>query len=462
MARVQLADLKKTIYYLKRNGLRATWTAARERMRQKAQTPYQYQPPAPEELDRQRKEQPGMTEVISIVVPAYRTKEEYLRELIDSLLAQTYPYWELILADSTEDDSVERVAQDYEDGRIHYVRLAENAGISENTNRALEYATGSYIGLLDHDDLLTEDALYRMAEAIARCRKQDISVSFLYSDEDKCDQTGISFFEPNRKEDLNLDLLLTNHYICHFLVMESALIKGLGLRREYDGAQDYDLVLRAVAQVMREGKEALMERIVHIPDVLYHWRCHVGSTSENPQSKTYAYEAGRRAVQDFICHQPDWKYIEVEETAHVGFYRMRYIRPVFDCRPDLGAMGGKVVASGKKDSKKGSLIAGRYGADGKVYYEGTPRGFSGYMNRVAMQQDAYAVDLRCIRVRPGCRALFEEIVGVPYEEEEDTGLFAIETLPGNADIRALSVSFGAALQAAGYRILWDPALCRQV
>lgn len=153
--------------------------------------------------------------LFSILVPTYRTPENYLREMIDSVLAQTYGSFELILADASGDESVKQVVDTYEDKRIRYIRLAENKGISGNTNEALKHATGLYTGLLDHDDLLTPDALYENAMAIAEARSRGIRPQLLYSDEDKCDENGENYFCPHKKEEFNLDLILSNNYICH-------------------------------------------------------------------------------------------------------------------------------------------------------------------------------------------------------------------------------------------------------
>ena len=177
------------------------------------------------------------------------------------------------------------------DSRIRYVRTAENKGMSENTNEALQYATGDYVGLLDHDDLLTPDALYEMAMTLQNANEQGIEAALVYSDEDKCDTEAKIYYEPHVKLGFNWDLLLSNNYICHFLAMKTELIKKLGFRKEYDGAQDFDLVLRATLE--KDEKD----EILHVEKILYHWRCHDLSTAANPQSKLYAYEAGKRAAE---------------------------------------------------------------------------------------------------------------------------------------------------------------------
>lgn len=438
------ADLKRAMYYLQRNGIRKTWSAVRERLDEKGQPPYVWTPPSLEELERQRVqwEQEGLSAGFSIIVPAYRTKEEYLLRMLESVRRQTYPRWELVLADATEDRSVEQAAGRAEDPRIRYVRLEGNNGIAGNSNEALKAVRGDYVGLLDHDDVLTEDALYEMAAEIRRGEQEGIRRRMLYSDEDKCDQEEMLFFEPNFKEDFNLDLLLSNNYICHFLVMERELIQSLGFRPEYDGAQDFDLVLRAAAGLAgREGA------IVHIPKVLYHWRSHSASTAENPRSKLYAYEAGRRAIQDF-ADAAGWR-ARAEDTAHVGFYRLRYQGDIFAQRPDIGAVGGRILSRGR-------VAGGRIGEDGRVLYAGLPKSYSGYLHRAVLPQDAAAVDIRNIRVRQECRKLFECAVGVPYRTSEGEERFDASLLPENCDYVEVSLRLGRALREAGYRVLYLP------
>lgn len=499
------ANLKKTIYYFKRNGIKETWYAVRERLEEKRQLPYLWTPPSETELENQRRQwdEKGFSVRFSILVPAYRTKPEYLKELVESLQRQTYPKWELILADASEDDSVERAVRKIvdlwtseteetklgqepavlshggrqADPRIRYIRLPRNAGIAENTNQALPYATGEYVGLLDHDDVLTENALYEMAAAIEEGRQRGCMPKLLYSDEDKCNGDRTEYYEPNYKEDFNLDLLLSNNYICHFLVMDRKLIRKLKFRREFEGAQDYDLVLRAVAELGMAGagmtgneaaagagmtgNETAGAAIVHIPKVLYHWRCHTGSTAENPRSKLYAYEAGRRALQDF-AERLGWP-ASALETAHVGFYRLRYEGSLFRVRPDIGAIGGSLT-------KKGRIIGGRMAAEKgergqrgySVFYKDLPVHFSGYLHRAQLSQDAEALDLNNIQVRPECRELFRLVTGVTYREAAGEERFDASLLPEGCDIVRLSLELGRVLREAGYRLLYLPERSREL
>lgn len=465
VAKLNKANLKKTLYYLQRNGLRETWISVRERLTETDR--YFFVPCSEAELEKQSRRKWERPITFSIVVPLYRTPEAYLNRMITSVMQQSYPHWELILADATEDRSVEETLMQQgflkeqptdgetepvaADPRIRYVHLKENAGIAANTNQALPYAKGAYIGLLDHDDVLTPDALYEMADAVTKAYDRGVKVTFAYSDEDKCDGEETRYYDPNHKENFNYDLILSNNYICHFLVMDAELMKRLQFRPECDGAQDYDLVLRAVAEVLATDGQAGEKSILHIPKVLYHWRCHEASTAANPHSKKYAYEAGLRALRDHAALRgiP----ATACETRHVGFYRLQYT-DVLQNRPDVAAVGGRVLSG-----KTGKIIGGRMTAEGKVFYEGLWQGFGGYLHRAELSQDAQALDLRCIRIQPSCREVFENIVGVPYTEirrlPKEQPIFNITTLPEGADIRTLSLQLSEALRQRG-RLLYLP------
>ena len=161
----------------------------------------------------------------------------------------------------------------------------------------IDLAKGDYIALLDHDDLLTEDALFEMVKKIEEEKNAGKIAKIIFSDEDKCNSEASRFFAPHFKAGYNKELLFTNNYICHFLLCKAELMKELLLRSEFDGAQDFDFVLRATSYVNNEAEQGKAVSICHVPKVLYHWRCHENSTAENPESKMYAYEAGKRAVQ---------------------------------------------------------------------------------------------------------------------------------------------------------------------
>ncbi len=471
-----LANVRKTLYYLKRNGLGDTYYAAVERLVE----PDLGTDPAPsrEELEEQRKRQWKKAPLFSIIVPVYRTPEDYLLKMAASVLDQTYGNLELVIADASEDESLKGVVAALSEAdaarrrksRIRYLHLSENEGIAGNSNRALEAASGDYVGLLDHDDLLAPDALYEMAACIEQAQDGQEPL-LLYSDEDKCDSEGKSFYETYKKPGFNLDLLLSNNYICHFCVMKWELIQELKFRKGFDGAQDYDLVLRAVARLWPR-----VQAVRHVPRVLYHWRCHEGSTASNPQSKRYAYEAGLRAVEDFVKDM-GWK-AQGYHQKHLGFYGLRYDPDLLTVRKDVGAVGGRLLAhAGRLDKEvreeEGVLMrclpglglrvaGGAMDEDGKALFLGLPARFSGYMHRAALAQDVPAVDLRMVRIREECRGLFYEATGVPYREVPGEGRFDEGTLPPGTDQKALGLRLGGALREAGYRVLWDPTWSRKL
>ena len=176
---LKLANFRKTIYYLKKNGIKNAFYAARERIDSEKEDSYCYQGLAEEEKERQRKEGESFSVRFSILVPVYETREDLLRAMIESVLVQTYGNFELILADASKSEEPEKVIASYQDKRILYKRIRQNGGISANTNQALMYATGDYAALLDHDDLLTEDALFAMAERIEQAKREDTEIQML-------------------------------------------------------------------------------------------------------------------------------------------------------------------------------------------------------------------------------------------------------------------------------------------
>lgn len=267
-----------------------------------------------EELARQRQETFENSPCFSIAVPLYQTKEKYLREMIESVQAQTYTNWELCLADgSGSEHSLAPIVEEYrvKDKRIKYCLLDKNEGIAGNTNEALKMATGDFIVLTDHDDLLSPEALYQCAKAVQTEPQTDV----IYSDEDKVDMSGRKFFEPHFKSDYNIDLLCTMNYICHLFVVRKDVMEQAGLFEScYDGAQDHDFILRCTEKA---------EHIVHIPKVLYHWRSHMQSTSENPESKLYAFENGCKAVK--AHYDRIGVPAEVVQGPFYGMYRTKYL-----------------------------------------------------------------------------------------------------------------------------------------
>lgn len=290
----------------------------------------------------------------SIVIPVYATPEKFLRRMLDSIREQTYPKFEVCLVDATpyakiqHDPAQGRTPQEVlaeyaaADSRFRYETLAENLGIAENTNAAIRMAIGDFIVLADHDDELEPQALYECVRAI----NAHPDVQVLYSDEDKVDFEDIYYFEPHFKTDFNPDLLRSVNYICHLFVARRSLLDAIAEtdadgrkiyeRSAYDGAQDYDLILRATekAQAMESSFNALDQEllrqgrftssnIIHIPMVLYHWRAHQASTAQHPEAKLYAFEAGARAVYDH-CKRIGLPVKKVEQGITYGFYHPIY------------------------------------------------------------------------------------------------------------------------------------------
>lgn len=252
------------------------------------------------ELEAQKKHKFKYEPKISLVVPMYNTPVKYFEELVDSLIRQTYSNWELCLADGSpeKNSKIEKITK--KDERIKYKFLGVNKNISGNTNEALKLVTGDFIGLLDHDDMLLDFTLYEVVKAI----NENPDVDFLFSDEDKIDESVKNRYEPYFKSDYGPDSLGSLNYICHFSVFKKELMDKLGgFRSEYDGAQDYDIILR-----MTE----ITQNIVHIPKILYHWRVHKASTAMAPEAKPYAQIAGRKAVTDHL------KRIGLEATVREG------------------------------------------------------------------------------------------------------------------------------------------------
>lgn len=275
---------------------------------------YQLTKPDEEELETQKKEVFDYRPKLSIVIPAYKTPERYLKEMLQSIKDQTYQNWEVCVADgSPRGESSERVLKKFaeQDKRFKYVILGENKGISGNTNAAMDMATGDFIVLADHDDTIPPHALYECVKAINMDPEYDV----IYSDEDKLDMDGKALFDPHFKPDFNPDLLTSVNYICHLFVVNWDLVDAVGgFRQEFDGAQDYDFIFRCTEAA---------RKIYHIPKVLYHWRCHQNSTASNPESKMYAFEAGSRAIKAHFqrCNIP----VEsVEKGVDFGIYHTKF------------------------------------------------------------------------------------------------------------------------------------------
>ncbi len=288
--------IKKAINYLKKYGLKKFIKHYKEKIKNlnvfsslngEYKEWIKNNEPNEKELEKQRKYKFKINPKISIVIPMYNTNEKFFHELINCIKNQTYENYEVCLADGSEkiNEKLTNIFKD--DGRFVYKHLNRNEGISENSNEALKMATGDFIALVDHDDLLPEFALYEIVKVI----NENEDVEFIYSDEDIIDDT-YTRKNPHFKPDFSFDTLNSYNYICHLSVFKKELLEKIGnFRKEYDGAQDYDLILRATEKA---------NKIIHISKMLYHWRAHQNSTAANTDSKLYTREAGKKALEEHL------------------------------------------------------------------------------------------------------------------------------------------------------------------
>ena len=315
--------IEKGLLYLQHYGLKKTLAKTIRKAMGHDQEHYSYRqflkenPLTPQELEVQRNTRFEYNPVISIVIPLYNTKERFLTELIKSFTEQTYPHWQLCLGDGSPEEGLKDIILNATGGvwddRIVYEKLADNTGIAGNTNAALRLATGDYIGFTDHDDLITVDAMFYIAKAL----NEDRSIEAIYSDEDKIDMESKEYFLPHFKSDFNIDLLCSHNYITHLFVVRADIVKESGgILSEFDGAQDHDFDFRVLEKCTN---------IYHIPRVLYHWRTHPDSTADHPEAKMYAYENGRRAVENHYKRLGIPARVELD--SHLGYYRTIYEWP---------------------------------------------------------------------------------------------------------------------------------------
>ena len=269
-------------------------------------------PKYPDWLNAQRSELatlpvPSNGPLMSIVTPAYKTPATFLRKMIQSVVEQTYPKWELVIVNASPDDnSMRAVFDEFRDSRIRVIDTPINEGIAGNTNLGLHYCNGDYVCFFDHDDTVEPNALAEYVRAIDR----EPDAGLIYCDEDNIDEKDKSSL-PLLKPDYNESFLLSNNYIIHWLAIRRDLLSQIKLSdKSVEGAQDYDLTFK-IAE--------LGHPILHIPYVLYHWRIHSGSTAGNPAQKTYAQDAGAKAIRDHltrISHRGT-----VERGEHFFTYR---------------------------------------------------------------------------------------------------------------------------------------------
>lgn len=266
-----------------------------------------------QELFEQRKTKFSYAPKFSVVVPLYHTPAKFLKDLVRSMMYQSYANWELCLVNaSPEDVHLTSLLENWamRDKRIRVIRLEKNLGIAQNTNAGIAASTGEFIAFLDHDDFLEPDALFCYADAL----NKDKTIDVFYSDEDKTDEYAAHYFYPHFKSDFNIDLLHANNYMCHFLAVRKSLVDTVGgLNEKFDGAQDYDFVLRLTEHT---------KKIYHCPRILYHWRCSNQSTAANQGNKMYAIHAGKAALNAHY-KRLGWN-ARAQEGAVDGWYQTKF------------------------------------------------------------------------------------------------------------------------------------------
>lgn len=268
--------------------------------------------PKYDELEKQRETEFELMPKISIIVPMYNTPEKYFKELLQSLENQTYSNWEVCLADGSPEKAgyIDELINPLGD-KVKYNFLNENKGISGNSNEALKLATGDYIALLDHDDIIPKFALFEIVRTI----NENHDVDFIYTDEDKILEENNKRISPHFKQDFALDTLRSYNYICHFSIFKKELMNKLqGFNSEFDGSQDYDLILRATEQA---------KHIFHIPKILYNWRISNTSVASGAAAKPYAYESAKKAILASI-ERYGINGAKVEDSKIIGLYKITY------------------------------------------------------------------------------------------------------------------------------------------
>lgn len=332
------STIKKGLSYLRFNGVDGVMSQVRYKMsgpRLAYNNWYKEKHEADaEELLQQRETHFDYEPLISIIVPVYMTPEFFLRSMIESVMRQSYENWQLCIVDGSQADKTdtetteaseevsvyerlysketERIVRQYmeEDSRIRYHLMEENLGISDNTNAGIDMSSGSYIAFLEHDDILTDDALFRVVEAL-----QENKYEFLYTDEDKMSEDGSKYSDPAFKPDFSIDLIRSGNYIHRFVVVSKKLALQVGcLRSEYDGGQSYDFILRCIEAT---------DSIKHIPRVLYHYRIHNRTFASH--AREYSREMEKKALSAHIKRCGLYATLGVSETP--GIFKINYETP---------------------------------------------------------------------------------------------------------------------------------------
>ncbi len=362
----------------------------------------------------------------SVLVMTYEPVLKYLEGTLISILSQTYGGFEVIVADTSMSDSVKELLDHYRDERIRYYNVPGNHGEASLFNDAAHFADGDYLCRVDVGDFLAKDALYEMFLHILKTNAE-----ILYSDEDRCDSACKKFYDPYFKPDFNKDYLLARNYVRRLLVIRRELFIALRYRDAFDGALDYDLVLRAP----KSG-------ICHVAKVLYHVSEASAIANEAAKERGAEVSAGRAALEDYLSVRGI--HATVAYSKRRGIYRIGYLPDIFTCRSDVGIVGGKILSRSHK------IIGGMYDSTGRVMFEGMDEAEGGAQNRALSVQNAFAVDVRCMKIRPELEQMYERVFGVPYREQSFDG----EENP--AELKRKSILMCRMARELGYLVVWDP------
>lgn len=404
--------------------------------------------PTETELNRQRDRKWENEPLVSIVVPAYETKPQFLRQMISSVINQTYKNWELCIADGSNTQNVEENIKSLLgiEERIRYKKLKKNAGIAQNTNAAIDMTNGDYICFLDHDDILTPNALYEMVLASQNNPNADL----FYSDEDKVSSDLKIYSNPHFKPDFNKELLCSYNYICHFVMIKRELIQKVGkINEKYDGAQDYDFILRCTESA---------GQVCHVPKILYHWRMSETSTAGNSDNKGYAFDIGAKAISEHLS-RCGYDNVKVEQRVDPGSYHVEYFTDMEEegiylkddelkprdlnwkkrlsarfADPQIGMVAGKIISKGRVVECGMS-----YDQQGRIYhlFRGKSVRYRGYQKRAVLAQDVSMASLEFATIRKSALEQIGEINRNLSQEEQ-------------------TVDLCMRLRKAGYRIILDP------
>ena len=250
----------------------------------------------------------------SIVTPLYKTDRKFLQDLMDSWMNQTYQNFEICFADASDDDEFESYVKNIINDKVKYKRLSENKGISLNTNEAIDLADGDFIVFCDHDDLVEPDVLYLMAKEIY----EDPETDFIYTNQDKIDSVGKKYYDPFFKPDFDDVLLCSTNYICHLHTVRKSLLDEIGyLVADFDGSQDYEVTLRICEKA---------RKIKAIKSMAYHWRINGNSTADEGDQKMYAYDAGKKAIEEHYKRLGIEASVSMKEGTF-GVYHTRFSLP---------------------------------------------------------------------------------------------------------------------------------------